>query len=180
MGTTLMFDTTFVPTGRRTTLERYAAPVVNAADPGDAVAYAHWSAKHQDYGIKYGVWCSWDGQICGVFGPLPAGVDDNSFWKIFSLSNLLYDGERVLGDSAFQGTGPEVMCPFKDTNDLTQLAFNYILDSARSLIENVNERLKNFDIICKWTGPVVLEHEEWFALISASVNCDMLFRPLRD
>lgn len=179
-GVSLIFDTTFVPTGRRETFSHGCPPPLLVPDPGDELARDLWSPKHKNYGVKYGVWCSMDGAICGLFGPLPGGVDDNSIWKIYRLSNLLIPGEKVLGDSAFQGIGPEVVSPFKDTKDPAQLAFNAVVDSCRSLIENVNQRLKVFNIIHEWKGPDLLEHEIWFKLIANAVNCDFTaLRPLR-
>ena len=107
-----------------------------------------YTEKHNTAGLAYEVAVSiLGGDICWVNGPFPAGAYND--WKIFNefgLKSNLEPGERVETDDGYLGGEPE----FTKTKSspFVNAAADEMRNRVRARHENVNERLKEWKVLC--------------------------------
>jgi len=140
----------------------------------------HYTGGH---GIKYLTFVTPSGLIAGVFGYLPGSEDDLSILK---KCPIFQDNPSItfLGDKKFKTTEfDNIYAPIKGKrDDLTQeyLNYNFEFSQVRIVVEQLNNRLKNFKILsdrCKFKFKDIINgnHEKIFFAIAKLTNLNILF-----
>lgn len=112
--------------------------MVNEPMPFNKMWFSH---KFRGPGLRYEVGVSnGSGRLVWANGPFPAGSFPDR--KIFQLTllNILFENETVIGDNGY--VHPRCITPDVVSEENTE-----IFKILRARHENVNERLKNFNVI---------------------------------
>jgi len=139
--------------------------------PNYLVQEFYWNKHYTGgHGIKYLTFVTPSGLIAGVFGYLPGSEDDLSILK---KCPIFQDNPSItfLGDKKFKTTEfDNIYAPIKGKrDDLTQeyLNYNFEFSQVRIVVEQLNNRLKNFKILsdrCKFKFKDIINgnHEKIF------------------
>ena len=136
-----------------------------------------WSYKFKKSGLRYEVGlCIQTGSICWWSGPYAPGKwnDMAIFWD--GLVYMLQPGERCETDRGYQGAAPTyVKCPGGvEANPATA----GIQQRVRSRQETVNERFKNWAILCGTYRHALMEHQSVFGAIVVLTQLSFRANPL--
>jgi hypothetical protein len=138
-----------------------------------------YSYKFKKSGLRYEVGlCIKTGDICWWSGPYAPGIwNDLSIFRD-GLMTHLEPGERVETDRGYRGSAPKyVKCPDGLLAD-PDPAVKLMAARVRSQQETVNERFKNWAILCTPYRHEFLEHQTVFGAIVVLTQLSLAANPL--
>ena len=140
--------------------------------------WLYYSVKKARHTVKYEVVISMGptARIIWFNGAFGGSVHDLTIARR-DLLPIMHHSECILADKAYIGEN-QFVCPFKPPKNEEEKRFNAKLHDARSNIERMNKRLKNFNILTQvWRHQLVL-HELVFEVICNLVNLMLVDEPL--
>ena len=147
--------------------------------PNSDTQKQYYSGKSKRHVIKYQVAINLiDGTIVSVSAGFAGSIHDSTILRSTGLIDALDRGESVIADKAYVGN-TWCITPIKGQCNGDEQLYNYILETLRIKVENVNCRYKNFGCLAQeWRHPIEY-HGIVFSVLSNLINLDLQLHPIR-
>jgi hypothetical protein len=148
--------------------------------PSKEIQRAFYSGKSKKHCLKYEIGVSLvTGQIHWIWGPVGGATHDVTISESSGITHELRPNEYIFADKAYSGQ-PYFITPIKSPQTYSDQIYNGIVSSLRQIVENLLDRLKNFECLnTNWRHDLHL-HPIAFKVVCNLVNIDIQFRPLRN
>lgn len=138
------------------------------------------SGKKRRHTVKYDIAVRLlDGKICYIGNQSHGRMADITIYRNSELPDMLDEGELIIADKALQGIH-NAMVPFSSPANISEELFNYRLDSKRSIIEQVNSRLKMFKVMSDVWRHDIRKHDAVANVVANIFNLSIKYTPLVD
>jgi hypothetical protein len=140
--------------------------------------WEYYSGKKQRHTLKYELAVHIEtGDIVWMNGPFPGSMHDLTIARSGFVHQLLQN-EQALGDKAYIGCD-HFIAPCKPPRTPEQHRFNAILHRRRALIEQVNKRIKHYNVFRHdWRHDLSLHGIAFRVVVNIVAMC-LMIQPIK-